>query len=124
MHNKGVIPSGCLSEGWWWYLKKISGSLHEAYWSEEMKIDVSTDSLALLSPKTEQYEIFPCNGSMGYKTEWDTEVNFDFVFLFSIDIRWISLPWEPQKVPYNFSMKVLYVHCIFFELSTRPIQVS
>ena len=28
-----------------------------------MKIDVSTESLALLSPKTEQHEIFPCNGS-------------------------------------------------------------
>ena len=67
--------------------KKDYDSLHGGYWSEEMKIDVSTHSLALLSPKTEQYEIFPCNGSMRYKTEWDTEVNFDFVFLFSIDIR-------------------------------------
>ena len=56
-------------------------------WSDETKIDVSTESLALLSPKTEQHEIFPCNGSMRYKTEWDTEVNFDFVFLFSIDIH-------------------------------------
>ena len=100
MHNKGVIPSGCLSEGWWWYLKKISDSPHEAYWSEEMKIDVSTDSLALLSPKTEQYEIFPCNWSIRYKTEWDTEVNFDFVFLYSSDICWIALPWEPFEICY------------------------
>ena len=56
-------------------------------WSEEMKIDVSTESLALLSLKTEQHEIFPYNGSMRYKGEWGTEVNFDFVFLFSIDIH-------------------------------------
>ena len=56
-----------------------------------MKIDISTDSLALLSPKTEQYEMFLCNGSVRDKTEWDTEVNFDFVFLFSIDIHWISI---------------------------------
>ena len=56
-------------------------------WFKEMKIDVSTESLALLSPKTEQDEIFPCNGSLRYKTEWNTEVNFDFVFLFSIDIN-------------------------------------
>ena len=45
-----------------------------------MKMDVRNESLALLSPKTEQHEIFPCNGSMRYKTEWDTEVNFDFLF--------------------------------------------
>ena len=56
-------------------------------WSDETKIDVSTESLALLSPKTEQHEIFPCNGSMRYKTEWDTKVNFDLVFLLSIDIH-------------------------------------
>ena len=56
-------------------------------WSKEMKIDVSTESLALSSPKTEQHEIIPCNGSLRYKTEWNTEVNFDFVFLFSIDIH-------------------------------------
>ena len=56
-------------------------------WSEEMKIDVSAELLALLSPKTEQHEIFPCNGSMRYKTALDTEVNFNFVFLFSIDIH-------------------------------------
>ena len=52
-----------------------------------MKTDVRNESLALLSPKTEQHETFPCNGSMRSKTEWDTEVNFDFVFLFSIDIH-------------------------------------
>ena len=56
-------------------------------WPEEMKIDVGNESFALLSPKTEQREIFRCSGSMRYKTEWDTEVNFDFVFLFSIDIH-------------------------------------
>ena len=55
--------------------------------SEEMKIDVSTEPLALLSPKTEQHETFPCNESMRYKIEWDTEVNFDFVYLFPIDIH-------------------------------------
>ena len=54
---------------------------------KKIKMDVRNESLALLSTKTEQHEIFPCNGSMGYKTEWDTEVNFDFVFLFSIDIH-------------------------------------
>ena len=51
-------------------------------WSEETKINVCTEPLALLSTKTEQHEIFPCNRSMRYRTEWDTEVNFDFVFLF------------------------------------------
>ena len=39
-------------------------SLHGGYWSEEMKTDVRNESLALLSPKTEQHETFPCNGSM------------------------------------------------------------
>ena len=68
-------------------------------WSEEMKIDVSTEPLAFLSPKTEQHEIFPC-GSMRYKTEWDTEVKFDLVYLFSIDIHRILLPWEHFEVCY------------------------
>ena len=54
---------------------------------KKMKTDVRNESLALLSPKTEQHESFPCNGSMCYKIEWDTEVNFDFVFLFSIGIH-------------------------------------
>ena len=54
---------------------------------KKMKTDVPNESLALLNPKTEQHEIFPCNESIPYKTEWDTEVNFDFVFLFSIDIH-------------------------------------
>ena len=54
---------------------------------KKMKMDVRNESLALLSPKTEQHEFFPFNGSMRCKTEWDTEVNFDFVFLFSIDIH-------------------------------------
>ena len=61
-------------------------SLRGGYWSEENE-NVRNESLGLLSPKTEQHEIFPFNGSMRYKTEWDTEVNFDFVFLFSIDIH-------------------------------------
>ena len=68
---------------------------------KKMKMDVRNESLALLSPKTEQHEIFPCNWSMGYKTEWDTEVNFDFVFLFSIDIHWILLPWEHFEMCYS-----------------------
>ena len=54
---------------------------------KKMKTDVRNESLALLSPKIEQHEILPCNESMRYKTEWDTEVNFDFVFLFSTDIH-------------------------------------
>ena len=65
-----------------------------------MKTDVRNESLAFLSPKTEQHEIFPCNGSMRYKTESDTEVNFDFAFLFSIDIHWILLPWEHFEICY------------------------
>ena len=52
-----------------------------------MKTDVRNESLALLSPKTEQHETFPCNESIPYKTEWETDVNFDFVFLFSVDIH-------------------------------------
>ena len=59
---------------------------------KKMKMGVRNESLALLSPKTEQHELFLCNGSMRYKTESDTEVNFDFVFLFSIDIHRILLP--------------------------------
>ena len=58
---------------------------------KKMKMDVRNESLALLSPKTEQHEIFLCNGSVRYKTEWDTEVNFDLVFLFSNDIHRILL---------------------------------
>ena len=85
----------------WWYLKNNFDSLHGGYWSEEMKIDVSTDSLALLSPNTEQYEIFLCNGSVRYKTEWDTEVNFHFVLLFSVDIHWILLPLEHFEICYS-----------------------
>ena len=54
---------------------------------KKMKTDVRNESLALLNPNTEQHEIFPCNESIPYKTEWDAEVNFDFVFLFSIDIH-------------------------------------
>ena len=48
-------------------LKQMFDSLHRGYWSEEMKTDVRNESLALLSPKTEQHEIFPFNGSMRYK---------------------------------------------------------
>ena len=54
---------------------------------KKMKTDVRNESLALLNPKTEQHEIFLCNGSVRYKAEWDTEVNFDLVFLFSNDIH-------------------------------------
>ena len=54
---------------------------------KKMKMDVRNESLALLSPKTEQHETFPCNESIPYKTEWETDVNFDFVFLFSVDIH-------------------------------------
>ena len=52
---------------------------------KKTNIDVSTESLTLLSPKTEQHEFFLVT-SVSYKTEWDTEENFDFVFLFSIGI--------------------------------------
>ena len=52
---------------------------------KKTKIDASTESLTLLSPKTEQHEFFLLT-SVRYKTEWDTEVNFDFVFLLSIRI--------------------------------------
>ena len=52
---------------------------------KKTKIDVNTESLTLLSPKTEQHEFFLVT-SVSYKTEWDTEENFDFVFLFSIGI--------------------------------------
>ena len=37
---------------------------------KKMKTDVRNESLALLNPKTEQHEIFPCNESIPYKTEW------------------------------------------------------
>ena len=54
---------------------------------KKMKTDVRNESLALLSPKTEQHEIFLVTDQCVIKTEWDTEVNVDFVFLFSIDIH-------------------------------------
>ena len=54
---------------------------------KKMKTDVRNESLALLRPKTEQHEIFLVTDQCVIKTEWDTEGNFDFVLLFSIDIH-------------------------------------
>ena len=86
-------------------------------WSEEMKTDVRNESLALLSPKTEQHEIFPCNGSMRYKKRmWHwSELRFRILVL-----NWHSLNFITKRA---FWKKYIKIYGVFLATYLRFSEV-